>query len=471
CCAGQGADRRGQPRHLREHRRVPREARLRPGLRPRRRHRHEPGADQPVRRHRPGPDDPAHGRPHLVPEAAGRRRDRDPRAHAHGEGHARRPAQGLRRRRRRLPGQTVRAAGAARAHPRPVQAQPPQRRQPAGRRRPDLEPLHAAGAPGGAAHRDEPGRHEVAAAIDGGVAVGRGSRRTRNAAVGRRAARWRCAPLAHVQAAPGHRPAVRPAADPYRASHRIPDRGGRPVVPRHSLRKRVEYAFALCVVGLSVAWGLAFYGAIRLSEDRVLANQLQRAAEDYPDLTTSLRGYEDPASLPKPLRKWGQAGPREGLYEFVDEELHVAVVPAGNAQGRAFVVFDVAGIEAASSEDWWWLLVITGVVVLLGALGFGLGVLVMRRAVAPVVQLADVVAGIDLEHLSAGDHELIESGRFGKDEVAVLAGAIEKTLERISAFIVRERDFTGSASHELRTPITVITGAIELLEQGDLSAE
>jgi signal transduction histidine kinase len=242
-------------------------------------------------------------------------------------------------------------------------------------------------------------------------------------------------------------------------------------VSRHSLRKRVEYAFALCVVGLSVAWGFAFYGAIRFSEDRVLANQLQRAAETYPDLTTSLRGYAAAGSLPEPLRQWAQAGPREGLYEFVAEELHVAVVPADNARGRAFVVFDVAGIEAASSEDWWWFLVITGVVGVLGALGFGLGVLVMRRAVAPVVQLADVVAGIDLEHLSAGDHKLIESGRFGKDEVGVLAGAIEKTLERISAFVVRERDFTGSASHELRTPITVITGALELLEQSDLSAE
>ena len=58
---------------------------------------------------------------------------------------------------------------------------------------------------------------------------------------------------------------------------------------RHSLRKRVEYAFALCVVGLSVAWGFAFYGAIRFSEDRVLANQLQRAAGNYPDLSLSLR--------------------------------------------------------------------------------------------------------------------------------------------------------------------------------------
>jgi signal transduction histidine kinase len=242
-------------------------------------------------------------------------------------------------------------------------------------------------------------------------------------------------------------------------------------VSRHSLRKRVEYAFALCVIGLSVAWGFAFYAAIRFSEDRALVNQLQRAAADYPDLTTSLRGYDDAGSLPESLREWAQAGPDEGLYEFVDEELHVAVIPAGNAQGRAFVVFDVAGIEAASSEDWWWLLVITAVVGVLGALGFGLGVLVMRRAVAPMVQLAETVAGIDLEHLSAGDHKLIESSRFGSDEVGVLAGTIEKTLERISAFVVRERDFTGSASHELRTPITVITGALELLEQSDLSAE
>ncbi len=78
---------------------------------------------------------------------------------------------------------------------------------------------------------------------------------------------------------------------------------------RHSLRKRVEYAFALCVVALSVAWGLAFYVAIRFSEDRVLANQLQRAAENYPDLTTSLRGYDDAGSLPEPLRRWARAGP------------------------------------------------------------------------------------------------------------------------------------------------------------------
>ena len=239
---------------------------------------------------------------------------------------------------------------------------------------------------------------------------------------------------------------------------------------RHGLRTRVAIAFAMCVAVLSVVWGFAFFAAIRLSEDRVLAQQLQSAAENYPSLAMNLRGYEEADSLPASLREWAQTNPGEGLYEFEAEELHVAVVPGGNGQRRAFVVFDVSDIEAASSEDWWLLLVITGVVGALGALGFGLGVLVMRRAVAPVSQLAKVVADIDPGQLSAEDHKRIESNRFGDDEVGVLARTIERTLERISAFVERERYFTGSASHELRTPITVIMGALELLEDSDLAA-
>ncbi|MGY2461596.1 sensor histidine kinase [Vreelandella sulfidaeris] len=246
---------------------------------------------------------------------------------------------------------------------------------------------------------------------------------------------------------------------------------------RHSLRTRVAIAFAVCVAVLSVAWGVAFFAAIRLTEDRVLQHQLQRAAESYPSMPMNLRGYDEIASLPEPLREWAQTNPGEGLYEFEENELHVAVLSTDNEklatddeQRLGFVVFDVAGIEASSLEDWWWLLFITGAVGTLATLGFGLGVVVMRKAVAPVAQLAKAVADIDPEQLTAEDHKRIESSRYGDDEVGVLARTIEKTLERISAFVERERYFTSSASHELRTPITVITGAIELLEQSNLSA-
>src|SRR5690606_33908428 len=223
------------------------------------------------------------------------------------------------------------------------------------------------------------------------------------------------------------------------------------------------------VAVLSIVWGFAFFAAIRLSEDRVLTQQLQLAAANYPVMPANMRGYETAGSLPASLQAWAQSNPAVGVYEFEAEELHVAVIERGDAQQRAFVVFDVSGIEAASSEDWWLLLVITRVVGTLGVLGFGLGVLVMRQAVAPVAQLAKAVADIDVEHLSTEDYKRIASSRFGDDEVGVLAATIEKTLERISAFVARERYFTGSASHELRTPITVITGALELLEQSELS--
>jgi signal transduction histidine kinase len=246
---------------------------------------------------------------------------------------------------------------------------------------------------------------------------------------------------------------------------------------RLSLRKRIAIAFAMCVAVLSLAWGFAFFAAIKWTEDHVLQRQLQHAAASYPSLTTNLRGYDKVDNLPESLKEWAQTNPDEGLYEFEAEELHVAVLSTvneklsgDNQQRRAYVVFDVAGVEAESSDDWWWLLIISGVVGTLGILGFGLGVVVMRRAVAPVAQLAKVVEDIDLEHLSAGDHKRIESSQFGDDEVGLLAETIEKTLERIGAFIARERYFTSSASHELRTPITVITGALELLEQSDLSA-
>ncbi len=238
---------------------------------------------------------------------------------------------------------------------------------------------------------------------------------------------------------------------------------------RYSLRKRVAIAFAICVAMLSLVWGFAFFAAIKLSEDRVLTRQLEHAVEHYPTMPANILTYENVESLPESLKIWAQARPEVGVYEFESAELHVAVIQPVNSSQNVFVVFDVAGIEAESFEDWWWLFVIIGVVGTLGALGFGLGVIVMRRAVAPVTQLAKVVSKINPEQLTDEDHKRIEANKFGDDEVGVLARTLEQTLARIGAFVERERYFTAAASHELRTPITVITGALELLELIDLS--
>ena len=125
--------------------------------------------------------------------------------------------------------------------------------------------------------------------------------------------------------------------------------------------------------------------------------------------------------------------------------------------------------RAASSEDWWWFGGLTSAVILLTLVAFGLGAVVGQRAVEPVTRLGDVVGRMNPERLSDNDWRHIRAADFPTDEVGLLARTIEKTLQRICAFVERERYFTSAASHELRTPVTVMSGAIELLEHSDLS--
>ena len=83
-----------------------------------------------------------------------------------------------------------------------------------------------------------------------------------------------------------------------------------------------------------------------------------------------------------------------------------------------------------------------------------------RKTIAPVVQLAELVKKTGPENLPTDFPK-----QFCDDEVGVLAKTLEHAMQRVEAFVDREHQFTRDASHELRTPVTVIKGAIELLKQ------
>lgn len=51
----------------------------------------------------------------------------------------------------------------------------------------------------------------------------------------------------------------------------------------------------------------------------------------------------------------------------------------------------------------------------------------------------------------------------GKDEIAELASTFNEMLDRLEAAFASQRDFINDASHELRTPITIIRGHLELM--------
>jgi len=86
-----------------------------------------------------------------------------------------------------------------------------------------------------------------------------------------------------------------------------------------------------------------------------------------------------------------------------------------------------------------------------------------RRAFSPVIALARQVRELDPAAPQPGR---LDPDRLPADadaEVRELADALARYSQRLSEFIDRERHFTRDASHELRSPLTVIQMAAELL--------
>jgi signal transduction histidine kinase len=249
---------------------------------------------------------------------------------------------------------------------------------------------------------------------------------------------------------------------------------------RHSLRARVVFAFGVFAALIGITSGFGTFAAMVVTEDRVLERILRLSVTDYigrsgvdPDAalphSAFLKSYREPVDLPAALRDWVADMPADGYYEFESDELHVAVVTTGEPSRPLYVVADVSGIETSATDEAWLIAGLATIVSTFTLLAIALGALISRRAIDPVIRLAEAVGSINSEQLSDDDWRRVKAERFHDDEVGLLARTLEKTLKRICAFIDRERYFTNAASHELRTPITVIRGALELLEQAELS--
>ncbi len=100
------------------------------------------------------------------------------------------------------------------------------------------------------------------------------------------------------------------------------------------------------------------------------------------------------------------------------------------------------------------LLLLAPVVILLAALG---GHLMSRKALNPVAALAADVRRINDRNL---DIRLPVPG--AKDEISDLSRTLNQMLERIDRAFASVRAFTGNASHELRTPISLLRTEIEV---------
>jgi signal transduction histidine kinase len=84
--------------------------------------------------------------------------------------------------------------------------------------------------------------------------------------------------------------------------------------------------------------------------------------------------------------------------------------------------------------------------------------LISRITIRPITRIAKTVSEINTNNLN----QRVPEARNG-DELEVLTKSINDFLNRIDASVKREKQFTADASHQLRTPLAILKGNLEVL--------
>ena len=236
-----------------------------------------------------------------------------------------------------------------------------------------------------------------------------------------------------------------------------------------SLARRLTRAFAVQAVLITLTAVLGLYLTTVLLEDVLIKQALQQESMHFWDNrkknsefplpnTANLTGYlgsENTQQLPSRVRDLPP-----GFHQLSSEmDLSVAYVTQQDGE-RLLLLFDAR--QVGELATYFGLVPLAAVLVLL-YLSMWAAYRVSHRMFSPVTRLARKVNELDPQ---APDVTAFKPENLPGDadqEVRVLARAISAFAERLDAFVTRERNFTRDASHELRSPLTVIRIAAEML--------
>jgi len=250
----------------------------------------------------------------------------------------------------------------------------------------------------------------------------------------------------------------------------------KPAKFRRRLRSRIIISFALFGFGLTALFAVAsIYLRSRL-EDQLINNGLAREVKNFVDFKREnpdpnapyklssydidIKGANFFANVPFDRRQYDQTG----VYDIEELGAENKIRPYKLAVYKdenywAFLRYDISTQKLNERQ----LLTALGISVLLFALlSLLIGRWLSRRVMSPVTDLARRIRTLR----QTGKPEPL-APQFADDEVGELATAFDDYSKRITAIVVRDRDFNADVSHELRTPLAVISGTTELLLSSD----
>ncbi|MGD9364194.1 MAG: HAMP domain-containing sensor histidine kinase [Desulfobacteraceae bacterium] len=239
---------------------------------------------------------------------------------------------------------------------------------------------------------------------------------------------------------------------------------------RHSLQSRIIFTFCLFGAVLGTVFATIVYISLDLIDDHLVNNRLREEVEYFSNhykyhnllprpTSPFITAYTETASMPLYVLELVD-GLGQGLHENYSgqDEYHIAVQKLPNQKENLYLLYEVSALEFTEKRKLDIGSVLFGGVILVIFLGWWIGRLTSRKVISPVVHLSEMVRKTDPDSLPTNF-----SGDYVDDEVGTLASALEQSMKRLESFVEREHQFTRDASHELRTPVTVIKGAVELL--------
>ncbi|MEM7391778.1 MAG: HAMP domain-containing sensor histidine kinase, partial [Verrucomicrobiota bacterium] len=201
---------------------------------------------------------------------------------------------------------------------------------------------------------------------------------------------------------------------------------------------------------IAVIFGLAVFAVFHFVEDGFVRRQLERQLKE-PDATEHAFWFSGPVTDLPPAERQRLSGLPDGYHEFEqgNQEEHVLLRDARIAIYRA--------PESERTEHVLVVAVLSGILVS-ALVGWVIAWFLVRKAVYPIEHLSSQLATFDQLKTPAFDE-----GVFTNDEIGQFAESLRRYVDRQQEWVERESLFLRETSHELRTPITIIRGAYELI--------
>lgn len=235
-----------------------------------------------------------------------------------------------------------------------------------------------------------------------------------------------------------------------------------------TIKSRLQLALNLVIVTTSSLAAVGMVLLIFWFEDTLFYNHLQSDLSDqirnHQTVTTPLllpmtdtTYYKLPKSdqrlLPEVFRGYPQGGhevllPDKAYNLFVRHDgdwVHVLVQDQSEFERYELMVFAGGGFG----------------VLLVWGLGFVLSRRLSRQILEPVSRLA-----VEVATSAHKPGERLEMN-YPDDETGQLARAFDRYVLRVNELLLREQQFSANASHELRTPMMVIRGAVDMLKESE----